>query len=99
MSWGLYLRRADDVKTNWKELSANDIARIARNDQAAFGILYDRYLTRVYSYCHRQLNDRSEAEDVTSAVFIQARERIGNFRGGSFPAWLFAIARSTVIDT
>jgi len=99
MSWGLYLRRADDVKTNWKELSANDIARIARNVQAAFGIFHDRYLTRIYQYPHRRLNDRSEAEDVTSAIFIRACERIGNFRGGSFPAWLFANARTTVIDT
>lgn len=98
-SWGLYVRRAVDVKTNWNELSDNELARIARNDHAAFGILYDRYLTAVYRYCLRRINDRSDAEDATSATFIRACERIGSFRGGSFPAWLFSIARTTVIDS
>ncbi len=86
------------MKSNAEEHSDNELARIARNDQAAFGILYDRYVTRIYRYCHRRLESQNDAEDATSAIFTRACERIGSYRGGSFPAWLFAIARSVVID-
>jgi RNA polymerase sigma-70 factor (ECF subfamily) len=53
---------------------------------------------RVYRYCYRRVGNRADAEDATSAVFIRALERLESFRGGSFRAWLFAIARTTVAD-
>jgi RNA polymerase sigma-70 factor (ECF subfamily) len=74
------------------------LARRALQERAAFGVLYDRYVSRVYRYCIRRLGERADAEDATSAVFTRALERLPTYRGGSFPAWIFAIARSTVAD-
>jgi RNA polymerase sigma-70 factor (ECF subfamily) len=70
----------------------------ARRDPAAFAPLYERYLPDVYRYCHYRLGSREAAEDVTSQTFIKAMANLGQFRGGSFRAWLFTTAHRTVID-
>ncbi|HEV2529986.1 MAG TPA: sigma-70 family RNA polymerase sigma factor [Thermomicrobiales bacterium] len=70
----------------------------ARRDRAAFEPLYRRYLPDIYRYCLFRLGDREMAEDATSQVFIRAMDRLGQFRDGSFRAWLFTIAHRTTID-
>ena len=40
----------------------------------------------------------SDAEDATSAIFTRALERLDDYRGDTFAAWLFAIARSSLAD-
>jgi len=70
----------------------------ARRDRAAFGPLYARYADRVYRYCHRRLGTREAAEDATSLVFAKALAGLAGFRGGSFPAWLFAIAHNVCLN-
>lgn len=94
------------LELNWEHLvdsvsddrSDQDLARRALSDRAAFALLYDRYVTRIYRYCYRRLGNRSDAEDATSAVFVRALERLGTYGGGSFAAWMFAIARTTVAN-
>ncbi|MGH2533065.1 MAG: RNA polymerase sigma factor [Thermomicrobiales bacterium] len=73
-----------------------ELAQRAVHDREAFGVLYDRYAVAVYRYCYRRTGTREEAEDATSAIFTRALERMPSFRGGSFPAWLFAVAHSVV---
>jgi RNA polymerase sigma-70 factor (ECF subfamily) len=80
------------------ELSDNELVKLALRDRQQFGVLYDRYATRVYRFCYRRLDGRFEAEDATSTIFMRALERLPSFRDGSFAAWLFAIARTTVTD-
>jgi RNA polymerase sigma-70 factor, ECF subfamily len=70
----------------------------ARRDRAAFEPLYRRYLPDVYRYCRFRLGDRETAEDVTSLVFVRALDRLGQFRDGSFRAWLFTIAHRATVD-
>jgi RNA polymerase sigma-70 factor (ECF subfamily) len=72
----------------------------AKSDRAAFGLLYDRYVERVYGYCYRRLQTPEEAEDATSLVFTRALAALPRYRedGPSFAAWLFAIARNVVVD-
>jgi RNA polymerase sigma-70 factor, ECF subfamily len=70
----------------------------ARSDPRAFLTLYERYVTRVYRYCLVRLYTTSAAEDATSEVFLRALDRLAGYRGGSFVAWLFAIARNVVTD-
>lgn len=93
-------RRWLDGALNVRSGEATDdaLAELALRDRAAFAVLYDRYVSRVYRYCLRRLESPSEAEDATSAIFVKALERLDTYRGGSFPAWLFAIARTTVAD-
>jgi RNA polymerase sigma-70 factor (ECF subfamily) len=69
------------------------LAAAARNDYAAFDILYRRYVTRVFRYCCSRTQDAQVAEDLTSQTFLAALEGIGRFRGhSSFAGWLFGIA-------
>ena len=70
----------------------------AQHDPAAFAPLYQDYLAPVYRYCYRRLGSREAAEDATSLVFERALRALPRFRGGSFRAWLFAIAHNAVTD-
>jgi RNA polymerase sigma-70 factor (ECF subfamily) len=81
------------VSANGAEGDAVLVAR-ARADRGAFGPLYDRYADRVYRYCLRRLGTREAAEDATSLTFAKALAGLPGFRGGSFAAWLFAIAHN-----
>jgi RNA polymerase sigma factor (sigma-70 family) len=58
------------------------------------GELFDRYAEAVYTYLFRRLDDWSEAEDLTSAVFLQAWRRRSDvvFDRDSALPWLFGVA-------
>jgi RNA polymerase sigma-70 factor (ECF subfamily) len=68
-------------------------------DADAFAQLYDACLDRVYRYIFFRVSDEQTAEDLTSHVFLKAWEKLDRYRpNGPFMAWLYAIARNTVID-
>jgi RNA polymerase sigma-70 factor (ECF subfamily) len=82
-------------------LTAADEQRImarARHDPASFAPLYHLYFPRVYAYCRRRTASAQEAEDLTSQVFTRALAGLEGYRGGAVAAWLFRIARNTVIN-
>ena len=55
------------------ELSDTDaLARAAQGDSEAFGILYDRYIGRIYNYIYYRTGNHQDAEDLTSRVFTRA---------------------------
>ena len=75
------------------------LVRRAQTDAQAFGVLYDRYVQRVYRYCLYRTNNVHEAEDLTAQIFLAALETLPRYRqDGHFAAWLFAIARNKVMD-
>ncbi len=69
-----------------------------QGDQAAFGEIYDHYLTRVYRrVC--ALVPQADVEDVTQEIFISVARSLGSFRGGSsFSTWLYRIVKRRVAD-
>jgi len=77
-----------------------DLVARCDTDAEAFGLLYDRYCQRIYSYVYARLRDRTLAEDVTADAFLRALRGLGGFRPelGEFSAWLYRIAGNTVID-
>jgi len=77
-----------------------DLVRHAKfGDPDAFARLYDGYVERVYRYIYFRVEDDLMAEDLTSQVFLKAWENLGRYQsGGLFLAWLYTIARNTVID-
>lgn len=93
---------ASDEHAAWRPAPADGDERLivarARHDRSAFAPLYERYLGDIYRYCHFRLGSREAAEDVTSQTFLKAMDSLGQYRGGSFRAWLFTIAHRTVID-
>lgn len=71
----------------------------AQADQQHFGAIYDRYVAPIYRYCYVRLGSRQEAEDATSEVFLKALVGLHTYRGGTFGAWIYRIARNSVIDS
>lgn len=77
------------------------VAKAIRRDRDAFTQLYHRYVDQIYRYVQLRLNNRADAEDLTSGVFLNAWRAIDRFspkHDASFVAWLFKLARNAVID-
>ncbi len=76
------------------------VAKVQLGNTEAFGVLYDRYLDKIYRFIYYKTFSKELAEDLTSDVFHKALTKIGSFDGekGSFSAWLYRIARNSVID-
>lgn len=76
------------------------IAKYVAGDREAFGELYDRYINKIYRFVYYKVFDKEVVEDIVSDVFHKALERIGTYNAnkGPFSAWLYRVARNTVID-
>jgi RNA polymerase sigma-70 factor, ECF subfamily len=71
----------------------------AKRDPTAFTAVYRKYLDQVFYYILARVSDRTEAEDLTAQVFLEALEGLPSYReDGSFQAWLFTIARRRAVD-
>src|SRR5439155_2265701 len=72
-------------------------------DARAFEALVRRYERPVLAIARRFARDADDAEDLAQRAFINASERAGGWRGGSFKSWLFRIvvnlAKNHVRDT
>ncbi|MFZ0545494.1 MAG: sigma-70 family RNA polymerase sigma factor [Candidatus Promineifilaceae bacterium] len=70
----------------------------AKHDPQAFATLYDHYVERIYAYAQRETGDTAVAQDIVSATFEKALKNLPRYewRGISFGAWLYKIARSEI---
>jgi RNA polymerase sigma-70 factor (ECF subfamily) len=71
--------------------------RSSAGDEEAFGQLYDRHARAVFNFLHRRTASWSDAEDLTSAVFLQAWRRRTELvldRESILP-WLLGVADHT----
>lgn len=76
------------------------LARVARGDTEAFGLLVGRYTDRLYTLAVRVTNDRELAQDIVQEAFIRAYNRLDGFRGQcAFSSWIFRIACNLSIDS
>ncbi len=76
------------------------VAQAAKGDSLAFGVLYERYIGRIYNYIYYRTGNISEAEDLTERVFLRALQHIPRYhnRGLPFSAWLYRIAHNLVAN-
>lgn len=76
------------------------LSRAGQGDQDAFGILYERYVDRIYNYIYYRTGNPLDAEDLTERVFFRAMHHIGHYRdrGLPFSAWLYRIAHNLVAN-
>ncbi len=72
----------------------------AQGDADAFGVLYERYVGRIYNYIYYRTGNPYDAEDLTSRVFYRASNHIRQYRnmGVPFSAWLYRIAHNLVAN-
>ncbi len=77
-----------------------DLVQRAGTDVAAYGILYERYVRRIYNYIYYRTGNRHDAEDLTARVFHRALLHVGGFedKGVPFSAWLYRIAHNLVAN-
>jgi len=76
------------------------VSEAQAGETKSFARLYDLYLRRIYDFIYHKTFHRETAQDLTQAVFLKALANLDKLdvTAGSFPAWLFTIARNSVID-
>jgi RNA polymerase sigma-70 factor (ECF subfamily) len=76
------------------------IQKVKSGDAEAFGVLYDQYAEVIFRYVYSHLDNRLDAEDLTEEIFLRAWKALPKYdeRGLPFSAFLFRIARNSLID-
>src|SRR5712691_9587695 len=97
-SWRRNLARASSEakpKASFRQV----VEQARRGEAEGLSALYRQFLPGIFGYIAARVPDRSTAEDLTSEVFLQMVEGIGQLHAREEPqcaAWLFQIARATV---
>ncbi len=76
------------------------LVRASQGDREAFGLLYERYIDRIFNYVYYRTGNLHDAEDLTARVFQRAMNHIRRYkdRGVPFSAWLYRIAHNLVAN-
>jgi RNA polymerase sigma-70 factor, ECF subfamily len=76
------------------------IRRAQQRDQVALTQLYEENFDRIYRYIVFKIGDRTEAEDMTQQVFLNAIQSISSYKskGMPFSSWLYRIAHNQIVD-
>ncbi len=76
------------------------IKQVKNGDAEAFGTLYEQYADMIFRYVYSHLDNRLDAEDLTEEIFLRAWRALPKYdeRGLPFSAFLFRIARNSLID-
>lgn len=68
-------------------------------DMELFGVLYDRFASKVYSKCLGITRNKDEAHDLTHDIFLKTFLNMGKFDGRSkFGTWLYRITFNYCMD-
>lgn len=83
--------------SDWDELAEIEAAQ---RDPRAFGVLYERYVDRIYNYVYHRVGNVYDAEDLTSRTFFRALSNVGTYvdQGYPFSAWLYRIAHNLIAN-
>jgi RNA polymerase sigma-70 factor, ECF subfamily len=75
-----------------------EILERAKTHSSAFGLLYEKYFDRIFSYIYRQTDDEDLAADLSSQTFFNALKNLHRFeyRGLPVSAWFYRIASNEV---
>ena len=88
------------ARRRYSQLEDSELIVIAREDREAFGVLYERYVDKIYNYVYYRTTNKHDAEDLTARVFFRAMNHIDTYedRGLPFQAWLYRIAHNLVAN-
>lgn len=91
----------EETATDMQETCLCDlVARIAGQDQAALGLLYDSSAKCVYGLARRITGEEGGAEEVVADAYLQVWQQAGRYNAarGRVLAWLLTICRSRALD-
>ncbi|MBC7254879.1 MAG: sigma-70 family RNA polymerase sigma factor [Chloroflexi bacterium] len=77
-----------------------ELIEAAQKDPLAFGVLYERYVDRIYNYIFHRVGNVCDAEDLTSRTFFRALSHLADYQDQGYPfsAWLYRIAHNLVAN-
>ena len=84
-----------------REATAQELlARVARHDGEALGVLYDRFAPGLLALLRRILVERQEVEEVLQEVFLRLWNQASHLsrEGIGASAWLALVARNAAVD-
>lgn len=77
------------------------LVQSSKVDKEKFTELYRLFFPKIFSYVAWRVGKKSEAEDVTSEVFVKVVRYLSSYKqkqGATFQSWLYAIAKTTIAD-
>lgn len=65
-----------------------------------FGLVYDKFVSKIYRFFYYRTNNQNISQDLTSQTFLKAIKSLQNkkFTGDNFTAWLYKIAKNLLVD-
>jgi RNA polymerase sigma-70 factor (ECF subfamily) len=76
------------------------VRRAQQHDEMALTQIYEENFDKIYRYIVLKIGDRTEAEDMTQQVFLNAFKSISSYtsKGNPISSWLFRIAHNQMVD-
>jgi RNA polymerase sigma-70 factor (ECF subfamily) len=76
------------------------VQQAIKRDRAAFTVLYEFCVDRVYRDVYYRVSSHADAEDITQEAFVKAWQSIDRYKrtGAPFVSWIITIAGNLVID-
>jgi RNA polymerase sigma-70 factor, ECF subfamily len=89
------------VKSDFPDDSEELLARVAEKDQAAFGLVYDRYANSLFGIAIAMTGSHTDAEEVLQNAFVAIWNKASHFdrRRGAAGAWMAQVTRNQAIDS
>lgn len=88
------------IATKIDKKKEHDLLNAVKKDKHEFSKLYEQYYLQILNYVQKRVNEKHQAEDIVSEIFIKAFKAIKDFQwqGVSFSSWLYRIARNSLTD-
>lgn len=75
------------------------IIRFCNSDEAAFKLIFDRYVQKLYGYVNSYLRNKADADDLTQSIFLKIWERRAQVDPDKpFDPFLFTVAYRSIMD-
>jgi len=85
------------IKGNLQEKIA--FLKLRSGDSDAFAFFYDKYVKNIYRFVYIRVGSKQVAEDLTQDIFLKIWQHLVDKKHvKSFRAFIFRIARNTVVD-
>ena len=78
----------------------SELVARAKEDPEVFGLLYERYVDKIYTYLYYRTGSREDAEDLTARTFYRALNSFHRYQDRGLPisAWLYRIAHNLMAN-